>query len=188
MKCLMLGVGTHPPKRKLMPVATQDVKDADINWTTLDMLEEVDPDVVFDLNWVEQGHELPFKSETFDEIHAYDVMEHYGKQGDFAGWFRGWKEFWRVLKPGGYVIGVVPLWNSKGAWADPGHTRVITDIVLSYLCKDWYLENLFKPDGSQNTNSPLTDYRSLVDPCWWKLEESQEDTELGGYYFALRKL
>lgn len=188
LACLCAGVGTHPPKRKLKPVETQHIRDDEINWTTLDMMAHLKPDIVFDLNDIEIGKRLPVEDETFDELHFYDIMEHYGRQGDYAGFFRGFSELWRILKPGGYVIGVVPLWNSKGAWADPGHTRVITDVVLSYLDKAWYDENLFLPDGSQNTNSPLTDYRSLVAPYWWKLADSTEETTLGGYYFALQKV
>ena len=187
MNALMLGVGTHAPRRKVKPVETEHVTDEEILWTTLDMLAELKPDVVFDLNCIETSaytpeHRLPFPDETFDEIHAYDVMEHYGKQGDFRGFFTGWRELWRIIKPGGYVIGVVPLWSSKGAWSDPGHTRVITDVVLSYLCREWYKDNLGHP------NSPLTDYRHLVDPCWWKLVHSDEDEKLGGYYFGLQKI
>lgn len=168
-------------------------KDEAIEWTTLDMLPEVKPDVVFDLNCIEMSrftpeNRLPFADDSFDEIHAYDVMEHYGKQGDFIGFFTGWYELWRVLKPNGYVIGVVPLWSSKGAWSDPGHTRVINDVCLSYLDRVWYDDNLFLPDGKPNLNSPLTDYRHLVEPRWWRLEESTEEPELGGYYFALRKV
>ena len=50
-------------------------------WTdlvTLDVNADHSPDVVHDLESVP----LPFADETFDEIHAYEVLEHTGAQGD----------------------------------------------------------------------------------------------------------
>lgn len=191
----MLGKGAHAPRRKLKPPATAAITDEQITWVTLDMNPRLEPDVVFNLDWVE-GHGgrrefLPFSECTFDEIHGYDVCEHYGRQGDYAGFFRGFREMWRVLKPGGYFIGAVPLWSSKYIWADPGHTRVITDTVLSYLCKRWYDDNLptaDTPADDPRQNTPLTDYRHLVEPYWWELAESVEIPDRGAYFFALRKI
>lgn len=198
----MLGKGAHAPRRKLKPPESAGIADADVEWTTLDMNPRLKPDVVFNLdriempnpypaNYIFKDNQLPFEPSTFDEIHAYDVLEHYGRQGDYAGFFRGFREMWRVLKPGGYFIGAVPLWSSKYIWADPGHTRVITDTVLSYLCKRWYDDNLptaDTPADDPRQNTPLTDYRHLVEPYWWELAESVEIPDRGAYFFALRKI
>ena len=51
-----------------------------VEWTkltTLDFNEDHHPDVVHDLNDLP----LPFSDNSFDEIHAYEVMEHLGEQG-----------------------------------------------------------------------------------------------------------
>jgi SAM-dependent methyltransferase len=66
---------------------------------------------------------LPFDDNTFDEIHAYEVLEHIGKQGDWMRILREWSEWWRILKPGGHLYASSPLWSSEWAWGDPGHTQ-----------------------------------------------------------------
>jgi SAM-dependent methyltransferase len=181
-KCLMLGAGHSPLKRKF--VAPNSVPDDQTEWVSLDMNPDCKPDVLFELGTIEQGGELPFHSGEFDEIHAYDVLEHYGQQGDFKGFFRGFKELWRVLRLGGYLLGNTPMWNDHWAWGDPGHTRVITAGTLSYLTRAAY-ENLGK--------DARTDYRRYIDPRWWELcaadeRKDDEGTATGGFFFALRKV
>lgn len=78
---------------------------------TLDMNEAHAPDYVWDLN----NRPLPFADDTFDEIHAYEVLEHLGQQGDWRGYFAEWSEWWRILKPGGQIFATSPMWNSM--WA-----------------------------------------------------------------------
>jgi len=190
-KCLMLGAGSAPPKRKLTDPQFS-ASEEETEWVTLDIMERNKPDILFDLNWIERTdmtvathglrdgylcNQIPVPDETFDEIHAYEVMEHYGKQGDWEGFFQGMKELWRILKPGGMLIGTVPKYTSEWAWGDPGHTRVITKGTLSFLMKASY-EN-------KSSNEPRTDYQDYVDPCWW---EPRHGADLGEHYsFGIRK-
>lgn len=81
---------------------------------------------------------LPFEDSTFDEIHAYEVLEHLGTQGDFKFFFAQFEDLWRVLKPSGVFIGSVPMWSSQWAWGDPSHKRVITPGTLAFLSQDEY--------------------------------------------------
>ncbi len=56
------------------------------------------------------------------------------------------------LKPGGFFIASVPMWDSPWAWGDPGHTRVIPKEALIFLNQAEY---------AQLGKTPMTDYRSV---------------------------
>lgn len=114
---------------------------------TLDMNEDHKPDVVHDLTVLP----LPFPDNHFDEIHAYDVLEHTGQQGDWRFFFDQWAEFWRILKPCGTFCGISPHWKSPWAWGDPGHTRIVCQEQFTYLNQEEYKR--------QVGVTPLTDYR-----------------------------
>lgn len=114
---------------------------------TLDMNDDHKPDVVHDL----ASLPLPFEADTFDEVHAYEVMEHVGKQGDWRFFFDQWSDIWRVLKPGGAFFGTSPHWSSAWAWMDPGHTRAMGPEMMTFLCQPQY--------DAQVGVSPMTDYR-----------------------------
>lgn len=113
---------------------------------TVDFNAEHAPDVVHDIN-----EPLPFDHDFADEIHAYDVMEHIGQQGDWKTFFNQWSDIWRVLKPGGLFFGISPHWSSPWAWMDPGHSRVYGPEVLTFLCQQEYVDHVGK--------TPMTDYR-----------------------------
>lgn len=102
--------------------------------TTLDINPDHKPDVVHDMNDIP----LPFGDETFNEIHAYEVLEHTGTQGDYRFFFAQWSDFWRLLKPGGMFFGTVPLPNSPWAWGDPSHTRVLPAESFTFLSQAEY--------------------------------------------------
>jgi SAM-dependent methyltransferase len=114
---------------------------------TLDMNPDHKPDLLWDLT----KRPLPFAEGIFDEIHAYDVLEHLGQQGDWRTFFEEWSEWYRILKPGGVLCGISPYWNNAWAWGDPGHTRVISNECFTYLNQPQYDE--------QVGITAMTDYR-----------------------------
>lgn len=140
---LLLGCGNQRKKHVYLS-EDREFK----NVTTLDLSESCNPDVVWDLNvtpW-------PFEDNSFDEVHAYEVLEHLGKQGDFKSFFAHFSEIWRILKPEGHLYGSVPMWDSPWAWSDPGHTRVISKHSFIFLSQKEY---------EQVGKTAITDYRDL---------------------------
>ena len=140
---LLLGCGSRREKQIVPTGVSRD-------WSklvTLDITDRHKPDVVWDLN----NKPWPFEDNTFHEVHAYEVLEHLGQQGDFRSFFADFSEIWRILTNGGWLIGTSPAWDSKWAWGDPGHTRIITGESLAFLDQSEYTE--------QVGNTPMTDYR-----------------------------
>jgi SAM-dependent methyltransferase len=143
-KELLIGCGQRLNK--------QLYKDNHKEWTnlvTLDINPEHKPDIVYDLTQLP----YPFEDNTFDEIHAYDVLEHTGNQGDYKFFFAQWSEFWRILKPDGIFFGKSPSWRSKWAWGDPSHTRIISSDSLVFLIQSEYTK--------QVGNSAMSDFRYI---------------------------
>lgn len=175
-KCLMLGAGHSKVQRRF--AGPNSAPEEETEWVTLDMNPECKPDVLMNLGDIEVGRHLPFAEGTFDEIHTYEILEHYGTQGNYKGFFTGMKELWRILKPGGLLIGTCPSWNVQWAWGDPGHTRIITEGTLAYLTEEMYEER---------GKGPATDYGRYVRPCWWKQEFFEHNPDTGGLSFAMSK-
>ena len=101
-------------------------------WTTcirVDHSAAHRPDVVCDL----ERPPYPFQSDCADEIHAYEVFEHLGDQGDWRAFFAQFSECWRLLKPRGKLAGTCPRATSPWAWGDPSHRRVISRETLTFL-------------------------------------------------------
>lgn len=171
----MLGAGHSLVARRLM--APTSAPEFETKWLTVDHNPKARPDQVFDLERLEKGFSLPFPENSFDEIHAYEILEHFGRQGDFQGFFSTFKAFWKALKPGGLLLGTSPSQKSPWLWGDPGHTRVISENALGFLRKSHY---------EQLGQTASSDYRSFIEPYWWELDHSKDDEKT--YTFALRKV
>jgi hypothetical protein len=75
---LLIGCGNSRKKKLNGPLGP--------GWSTLVTLDidpGCEPDVVHDIGVLP----LPFRDDMFDEIHAYDVLEHSGVQGDWKFFF-----------------------------------------------------------------------------------------------------
>jgi SAM-dependent methyltransferase len=116
---------------------------------TLDNNPEHAPDVLHDLETLP----YPFPDESFDEIHAYEVLEHTGAQGDARFFFEQFSELWRILRPGGFLAATCPSWRSMWAWGDPSHKRVLCSGSLVFLSQAEYVRQVGK--------TPMSDYRHL---------------------------
>lgn len=144
-KELLLGCGGSRSK-KIVPSGTH------LDWqnlVTLDNNSHHNPDVVWDLESVP----TPFPDNAFDEIHAYEVLEHTGTQGDYRFFFAQFEDFWRILKPGVLLVGTVPMWNSVWAWGDPSHKRVIQKESFIFLSQAQY--------AAQVGKTAMSDFRYL---------------------------
>lgn len=115
--------------------------------TFLDYNIDHKPDVVWNL----MDMPLPFSDNTFDEIHAYEVLEHTGTQGDYLFFFRQFSEFWRILKPNGCIYATCPSRHSPWALGDPSHTRVLQKEMLMFLDQEQYHVQVGK--------TPMSDFR-----------------------------
>lgn len=167
---LLLGCGRHHDKR--MGV------EGDLAWgdlTTLDVDPRTGADVIHDLDDLPYLH---FADNQFDEIHAYEVLEHCGAQGDWKFFFAQFDELWRILKPGGMLFATVPSAQSTWVWDDPGHRRRITANTLQFLCRAWY------PDALANTMA--SDYRDAFKGDWRIVTGYDDNSQLRFVMEALK--
>lgn len=127
---------------------------------TLDINPRATPDILWDLNCVPwcrpstAGMPPQLLSEDcYEEVHAYEVLEHLGRQGDVRAFFNTFAEIWRILKPGGYLCATCPSRYSEWLWGDPGHTRAILPASLVFLNQPQYT--------AQRGATPMSDYRDI---------------------------
>lgn len=97
-------------------------------------------------------------NDSFDEVHAYEVLEHLGRQGEAHSFFAHFSEIWRILKPGGYLCASVPSRYSAWLWGDPSHRRAILPETLVFLSQDQYIKQC---DGGGGRRTPMTDFRGI---------------------------
>lgn len=160
MKLLLIGAGTDRRRK----VVLDGRYEFPVPPVTLDINKAVNPDVVHDLC----EFPYPFADNEFDEIHAYDVMEHTGAQGDWRFFFRQFDELWRILKDGGTFHFHCPSAQSEWAFGDPGHTRVFPINWLVFLDRDRY---------ERCVDTPMTDYRAFFNSNW-KIVASYADDKV----------
>lgn len=157
---LLIGCGQSRDKRICLPGNSKWN-----NLVTLDINPNHNPDVIWDLSEMP----LPFARSEFDEIHAYEVLEHTGSQGDYKFFFKQFNEFHRILKPYGKLFASVPLPSSPWAWGDPSHTRIFPKEWLTFLRQKTYEEQVGKTSISDFRYIYHADFEPL-------LVQEQDDT------------
>lgn len=141
-QALLLGCG-HDHRRRVLLESQQ----GECELVKLDMSPHVGADVVWDMNQLP----LPFADEAFDEIHAYDTLEHWGgPPGNWRFFFDEFTEYWRILKPGGTIAAVVPIGVDR--YADPGHCRFFSATWFAFLSKT-------QAEHNARQGTQMTDYR-----------------------------
>jgi len=179
---LLLGCGHFRDRRlDVRQFVSKELYDPQIpeseRWrfvTTVDINPSCNPDYVMDL---EKGFETSQKprpndidlfrsigdvywvlrDNVFDEVHAYEVLEHLGDQGNATQFFGDFDEMYRVLKPGGFLCGSVPSRYSPWLWGDPGHRRAILPESLTFLSRPCY---------DQVGKTWMADYRGMFVGDW----------------------
>lgn len=161
MEELLLGCGSSREKR----VGLGRDNETDGEWhklVTTDINADHHPDVVWDLNEMP----WPFEDNRFSEVHAYEVLEHLGQQGDYRAFFAHFSEIWRILEPGGYLCATVPAPDSPWVWGDPSHTRQIAPETLVFLSQAQYEQ--------QVGVTPMSDFRFCYtadfEVAWFHIE------------------
>lgn len=176
MKELLLGCGNRRTKDLYNPEVGQDWHDL----TTVDFDASCNPDIVLDLNdyfWITATNDKLLQH-SFDEIHAYEVLEHLGQQGDFIAFFQTFKNIWDLLTPGGKLYASTPSWNGLWAWSDPGHTRIISEGSLAFLDQANYEDQIGK--------TAMTDYRKFW-PKPYNFKTIYTDHRDERFWFVLEK-
>lgn len=144
------------------------------NLVTLDKDPACDPDVCHDL----EALPLPFQDNEFDEIHAYDVLEHVGTQGDYHFFFAQFNEFYRIMKHGALFFATVPKWNEMWAFGDPGHKRVLAPGCFHYLSQTRY---------EQIGVTKMTDYRNIYKSDFEVLKIEEYGYQINVYLMAMKE-
>ena len=153
---VILGAGSHH-NRKIEVDGRSDWKGQSV--ATIDYEPRHKPTLVWDLNVLP----WPVADSSAQEIHAYEILEHLGTQGDAEAFFNHFYECWRILKPNGHLVATVPHWQSLWAFGDPSHRRVINSGSLVFLDQMEYryqIDGIAKPDGSRK-KTPMSDFRSI---------------------------
>lgn len=168
MKELVLGAGNLKTKVLFFANKGREYE----NPVFVDIDPGCNPTVIHDLNKIP----YPFADGEFDEIHAYEILEHLGTQGDWRFFFDQFGELHRILKDGGYIFISVPDGRGPTAWVDPGHTRAFPSSIFGFLDQSMYEEQVGK--------TCIADYRH-----YWKknLKYMQYEEKDNRVYVILKK-
>lgn len=175
-KVLILGGGMTPNKRMRQDSLSfyphqvhNKLESAMTEITTIDNNPECFPTYLHDLNWTPWEINIPIPTHEYDEVHAYEVLEHLGHQGNVAEFFDTFREIWYALKlDTGLLFASVPSYKSLWAWGDPSHTRIINAGTLMFLCRNQYDRQLGR--------TSMSDYRHLLVGDW-EIVNAKDDGE-----------
>lgn len=93
---------------------------------------------------------IPFDSNWFDSVSAYDFFEHVPRVLPTADgcatrfpFIELMNEISRVLRPGGMLHAVTPCYPSREAFQDPTHVNILTDRSHVYFTGDQPLGRMY---------------------------------------------
>jgi SAM-dependent methyltransferase len=156
MRVLHIGCGRkrYTPEQlfQYVGLTVDDIDTATVEVIHLDADKRLAPDVVCTLG----VDIIPLDTDSIDLIIGWHVLEHIGRQGEADGWFQAWEEFYRVLKPNGWLYAESPYYHSIWAWSDPTHTRALSEHSLLFFMQDAYRQR----------NSMISPYRIACDFAW----------------------
>jgi len=129
---LDLGCGSMPRN----PFGASDLFGIDI----VDIFGEEYQSADFLLKIADLSQEaIPFESNYFDSISAYDFLEHiprYSLRPDgesFSPFIQLMSEIYRVLVPGGHFLASTPAYPSEAVFVDPTHVNFISIGTARYF-------------------------------------------------------
>lgn len=103
-------------------------------------------------------HPLPFESNFFDSLSAFDVLEHVPRQllsGDgelIYPFINLMNEVYRVLKPGGLLLAATPAYPHPDAFQDPTHVNFMTNKTVGYFSGDKPFARMYGFNGNFNVH------------------------------------
>lgn len=100
----------------------------------VDINPKVNPDVVWDLT----KFPWPFEDNTFKNVIAEHILEHIWTQGDVEGYFKIFREIWRICRNGAKVVCETPYAFHEIAYADIGHRSVWVPALYKFVSKREY--------------------------------------------------
>lgn len=117
----------------------------------LDISDRVGADIVHDLARMP----WPLASDTFGEVHAYDVLEHLDDVP------RAMEEIHRVCRAGASVRITVPHFSSANAFTDPTHRHQFSAFSFDYFLADHELA-FYSGARFRRKRAQIVFYPSLV--------------------------
>ncbi len=161
-------------------------------------------DIVHDL----ETYPWPFENESIDEIFCSHYIEHLSHNNinsiikevlDQSDDFNSFKdsltkkldlpldglilfmdECWRILKPEGKMIILVPYYTSMRSVQDPTHQRVICEASMLYFNKGWRVANKLDHYGIKSSYD--YSYGYVFDPSWAVRSEDSRAFALKQYW------
>lgn len=112
--------------------------------------------------WRGQHVAYELMPDYWDEIHAYEVLEHLGQQGDAVSFLAQFSEIYRLLRPNGYLCATVPSRFSEGLWGDPSHRRAIVPMSLVFLDQEQYQTQIDHRLAASQPPTAMSDFRGSL--------------------------
>jgi SAM-dependent methyltransferase len=136
-KHLDLGCG-HKPKN---PYEADQLYGLDIEKISL---KDINKENIVEIKMADLSlDKIPYNSNYFDSVSAYDFLEHIPRTGQKIKnntilskypFIDCMNEIYRVLKHGGKFYAVTPIYPNESAFVDPTHVNIITYKTYTYFC------------------------------------------------------